>query len=259
MRPLIGIPCHAGERKDTSRPIYYNNRAYIRAVEHAGGTPVLIPLLEDLSGLHALLPHLNGLLLSGGVDIEPRYYHENPHPQLGETDPQLDEMELALARYALESNLPTLGVCRGMQLLNVALGGSLYQDLHAQYPGSLHHANPHLPRNTIIHGVQVERGSRMEGILGARKVVVNSLHHQAIKQPGRGVCITGRAEDGVAELMEVPGHRFMLAAQCHPEELYAEHLAWSRLFKAFIDACTKGADHHYESEPLEHILTPSAV
>jgi putative glutamine amidotransferase len=257
MRPLIGIPCHAGERKDTSRPIYYNNRTYIHAVEHAGGTPVLIPRLDDLDGLRTLLPHLNGLLLSGGVDIEPHYYHETPHPLLGETDPQLDAMELALAHYALERDLPTLGVCRGMQLLNVALGGSLYQDLLSQCPRSLRHANADLPRNTIIHNVQIERGSRMEEILGTCEVAANSLHHQAVKQPGKNVRITGRAEDGVAELMEVPGQRFMLAAQCHPEELYAEHPAWSRLFQAFVDACAKNMSHRYEA--MGHILTPSVA
>jgi putative glutamine amidotransferase len=257
MRPLIGIPCHAGERKDTSRPIYGNNRTYTHAVEHAGGMPILIPLLDDLSGLNALLPHLNGLLLSGGVDVEPHYYHEKPHPMLGETDPQLDEMEMALAHYALENDLPTLGVCRGMQLLNVALGGSLYQDLISQYPGSLRHANSDLPRNTIIHSIQVERGSRMEEVLGVCEVVANSLHHQAIREPGKGVCITGRSEDGVAELMEVPGQRFMLAVQCHPEELYTQHPAWSRLFKAFVDACAKNTGRHYEL--VGPVLTPSAV
>lgn len=239
MRPLIGIPCHAGKRSETERPIYYNNRTYIHAVERAGGVPILIPILDDLSGLQALLPRLDGLLLSGGIDVDPHYYQEEPHPLLGETNPQLDELELALARWALEEDVPTLGICRGMQVLNVAFGGNLYQDLEAQYPSHLKHPNWDLPRNTITHKVQVKRGSRMEKVLGAREVPVNSLHHQATKEPGDGVYICGYAEDGVAELLEIPGHRFMMGAQCHPEELYTEHSIWACFFSAFINACSR--------------------
>jgi len=238
MRPLIGIPCHAGLRAETDRPIYYNNRTYIHAVECAGGVPILIPIFDDLSGLQALLPRLDGLLLSGGIDVDPRYYQEEPHPMLGVTNPQLDELELALAQWALQKDVPTLGICRGMQLLNVALGGNLFQDLDSQYPGSLKHPNWELPRNTLIHTVRIERGSRIEKILGSHEIAVNSLHHQATKDPGNGVRISGYADDGVAEMMEVPDHRFMVAAQCHPEELYNDHPMWARLFQAFVDACS---------------------
>lgn len=254
MRPLIGIPCHPGVNKATDRPdrpIYYNNRTYIHAVEHAGGVPVLIPLLDDLSGLNTLLPRLDGLLLSGGIDVDPRYYHEQPHPMLGEVNPHLDELELALAHWALERDIPTLGICRGMQVLNVALGGSLYQDLEAQYPHCLRHPNWDKPRKTITHIVHVERGSCMEKILGAREVPANSLHHQAVKTPGNGVRISGRTDDGVAELLEEPEYRFMLAAQCHPEELYADEPIWERLFRAFIEACTTT----HSVETLPHALT----
>ncbi|HZO73349.1 MAG TPA: gamma-glutamyl-gamma-aminobutyrate hydrolase family protein [Ktedonobacteraceae bacterium] len=238
MRPLIGIPCHAGLRAETDRPIYYNNRTYIHAVERAGGVPILIPIFDDPSGLQALLPHLDGLLLSGGIDVDPRYYQEEPHPMLGETNPKLDELELALARWALQEDVPTLGICRGMQMLNIALGGNLFQDLDSQYPGSLKHPNWELPRNTLIHTVRIERGSHMEKILGSHEIKVNSLHHQATKEPGNGVRISGYAADGVAEMMEVPDHRFMVAAQCHPEELYNDDPMWVRLFQAFIHACS---------------------
>lgn len=238
MRPLIGIPCHAGLRAETDRPIYYNNRTYIHAVERAGGVPILIPIFDDLSGLQALLPRLDGLLLSGGIDVDPRYYQEEPHPMLGVTNPQLDELELALAQWALQEDVPTLGICRGMQLLNVALGGNLFQDLDSQYPGSLKHPNWELPRNTLIHTVRIDHGSRIEKILGAHEIKVNSLHHQATKDLGNGVQISGYADDGVAEMMEVPDHRFMVAAQCHPEELYDDNPMWVRLFQAFVDACS---------------------
>jgi putative glutamine amidotransferase len=260
MRPLVGIPCHAGVGAETERPIFFNNRAYVHAVERAGGVPILIPILDDLNGLNTLLPRLDGLLLSGGIDVDPRYYQEEPHPGLGKTNPKLDEMELKLARWALREDVPTLGICRGMQLLNVALGGSLYQDLHAQYPGSLKHPNWELPRNHIAHTVTVEPGSRMAEILGEHQIPSNSLHHQGVKKTGKHATISGRAEDGVAELLEVAGPHFMVAAQCHPEELFAEIPAWTRLFKAFIKACEESALRTVEKvETVETVLTASAV
>ena len=259
MRPLIGIPCHAGVRAETERPIYYNNRTYIHAVEHAGGVPILIPIFDDLDELHTLLPRLDGLLLSGGIDIDPGNYGEEPHPLLTSTNPQLDALELAMARWAFDKNVPTLGICRGMQMLNVALGGSLYQDVAALCPNSLRHPNWDLPRNTLVHDVHIEAGSRMEQILGTREIRANSLHHQAVHKPGKGVRITGRAEDGVPELIEVPGHRFMLAAQCHPEEIYEDVPAWAHLFVAFIEACTKPVTR-ITTEPLKvEQITPIGV
>lgn len=250
MRPLIGIPCHPGLRADTARPIYGNNRTYVHAVERAGGVPVLIPLLGALDGLSTLLPRLDGLLLSGGIDIQPHYYSEEPHPKLGEVDPQLDELELALARWAIEEDIPTLGICRGHQVLNVAHGGSLYQDLAEQYAGSLRHPNWDKPRNTLVHRVLVETGSQMEYILGTRELWANSLHHQGVKHPGKGVRITGHAEDGVAELLEVPGHRFMVGVQCHPEELCMGDPVWMRVFTALVDACTPAVVHVLEKVEL---------
>ncbi len=237
MRPLIGIPCHAGLRADTARPIYGNNRSYVHAIEHAGGVPVLIPLLGDLSGLNSLLPRLDGLLLSGGIDIQPQLYGEQPHPQLGEVDAHLDALELALARWALREHIPTLGICRGHQLINVALGGSLYQDVESQCADALRHPNWDRPRNTKVHSVEIEADSRLAEILGTCSIEANSLHHQSVKKAGRGISITGYAPDGIVEALEVSDHPFMLGVQCHPEELYQDDSTWNRLFVAFIDAC----------------------
>jgi len=153
----------------------------------------------------------------------------------------------------VKKDIPTLGICRGMQLINVALGGSLYQDISAQCPGNLRHPNWDLPRNKRIHCVYIEPGSRMEQVLGVRKVQVNSLHHQAIKEPGKGVSISGRAEDGVAELLEVRSHRFMLAAQCHPEELYTDDAVWANFFKALMSACTKQEASQPQIEVSQHL------
>jgi putative glutamine amidotransferase len=210
-------------------------------VEHAGGVPILIPLINDLSGLDTLLPRLDGLLLPGGLDIYPGLYGEKPHHLLTQIDRQVDGLEFALAEWALKEDIPTLGVCRGMQLLNVALGGNLYQDLSEQCPSNIHHMNLDLPRTQIVHKVYVEAGSHMEKILGTREFAVNSLHHQAVKIAGRGVRISGQAEDGVAELLEVPHYRFMMAMQSHPEEIYTREPACARLFAAFVKACNPNA------------------
>ncbi|GER90400.1 gamma-glutamyl-gamma-aminobutyrate hydrolase [Dictyobacter vulcani] len=238
MRPLIGVPCRTGVRgENAEKPVYYSNKSYIHAVESAGGVPVIIPILNDHEILRSLLGRLDGLLLSGGIDVHPNMYKEEAAVDLGETDPELDKLELYLARWAWQEDMPTLGICRGMQLMNISLGGNLYQDLDTGYEGDLlKHANWHLPRNEIIHSVTIAPDSRMRQILGVDKILVNSLHHQAIKQPGKGVVTSGLAEDGIVELIEIPERSFMLGTQCHPEELYADNPVWSRLFRSFVDA-----------------------
>jgi len=248
MRPLIGIPCHAAFRAETGRPIYANNRTYVHAVEDAGGLPVLIPMLNDLQLLDTLLAHLHGLLLPGGADMHPSRYGETAHPLTEEADLQLDEFEMFLTGWALQADLPILGLCRGMQVINVALGGSLYQDISDQYPNSLRHSNRDLPRTHLSHSIIVEPGSQVEKALGTREAWVNSLHHQAVKTPGQGVYISGKAEDGIAELLEVPGHRFVLAAQGHPEEIYTDVPAFACLFSAFVRACSSGVDEDASAE-----------
>ena len=249
MRPLIGITMRAGTRSvhNHERPIDYINSSYIHAVEDAGGLPILIPILQDLSGLQTLLPRLDGLLLPGGLDIDPCNYHQQPHQLTGCPNPPLDALELALAHWALQEKIPTLGICRGMQLLNVALGGDLYQDLGELYPDSLAHASWDLPRHQFAHSIQIEAGSRMEKIFGQQVLESNSLHHQGIRKPGNGIIISGRSEDGVPELMEVADHPFMLATQCHPEELYQSTPVWAKLFTAFVAACAERTTLQIES------------
>ena len=248
MRPLIGIPCRSIVRAETERPIYASNRAYVHAVESAGGLPILIPMINDLTILTALLARLDGLLLPGGIDLHPSRYGEEVHPLTEEADLELDEFEITLASWAFQENIPVLGVCRGMQLINIVLGGTLYQDISNQYPNSIAHTHRHLPRTHLAHHIIVEPGSRMETILGTGEVWVNSLHHQAIKDPGKGVCITGRAPDGLPELLEVTGYRFVMAAQCHPEEIYSIEPAFKRLFSAFVQASNSHGDEEIVAE-----------
>lgn len=237
MKPLIGIPCRPAVSAETKRPIYCMNRTYVHAVESSGGMPLLIPLMNSLEPLEALLPHLAGILFPGGVDIQPHLYNEEVRQSLETVDPQLDHLEFTLAHWALDHDIPLLGICRGMQLINVALGGSLYQDLLTERPGSKKHFYIDLPRSELTNQLSIEAGSRMEKILGTRELSVNSLHHQGVKEPGKGVHITGWAEDGVPELLETEGYRFVLGVQGHPEELYTEHPTWARIFRAFVEAC----------------------
>jgi len=242
MRPLIGIPCRALIRAETGRPIFANNRSYVHAVESAGGLPILIPMINDHNILTALLSRLDGLLLPGGMDLHPSSYGEEVHPLTEEVDLELDEFEITLASCAFQQDIPVLGVCRGMQLINIVLGGTLFQDIDDQYPDNIAHSHRDWHRAHLAHHIIVQPGSRMETILGAREVMVNSLHHQAIKEPGKGVHITGRAPDGVPELLEVTGYRFVMAAQSHPEEIYSIEPAFQRLFSAFVQASSSRMD-----------------
>lgn len=238
MRPIIGIPCHSGLREGTGRPIYCNNRTYSDAVESAGGIPILIPLLNDLEAVGALLARVDGLLLPGGIDVQPHLYDEDPHPLLGEVDPKIDDLELALARWALEKDLPILGICRGLQVLNVALGGTLYQDVNDQIDGTMRHVYPDLPRTQVIHNVAIEPESLLEQVTGKRSFWVNSIHHQAVKKPGHGVRISGRAEDGVVEAIESTLNHYVIAVQWHPEELFKTEEACANLFLGLVNAAS---------------------
>lgn len=238
--PVVGVPCFSAERAESHRPIYGNNQAYIHALIQAGLTPLLIPLGLDTAALEALCARLDGLLLSGGADIDPAHYGEARLPECGEVEPERDVLELSLTRMALAHGLPTLGICRGMQTLNVALGGSLYQDIGSQRPDAMPHAQTDLPRDHRAHSVTVERDSRLYAALGAEELRVNSLHHQAVKQPGSGARVVARASDGIAEGLEVPGQRFVVAVQYHPEELAETDELSRRLFAAFAQACREG-------------------
>lgn len=237
MRPVIGIPCQADFRAGSERPIYGNNRTYVHAVESAGGLPILVPMLNNLNELEDLLPRLDGIVFSGGIDLQPSLYGASKHPAEDEYDPKLDEFEMTMASWALQEDIPVLAVCRGMQLINVLLGGTLYQDIPSQCSGALNHCRRDQPRTALTHTVLVEEGSLMERVLGTRLLSVNSLHHQAIKDLGKGVRISGRAEDGLAELLELPEQRFVLGVQGHPEEIHGAVPAFARLFRAFVRAC----------------------
>jgi putative glutamine amidotransferase len=241
MKPLIGLTTErfsSGYFAQPDHEVQGMLRTYIEAVLGAGGLPVLIPLSMTGDDLRALYARLDGVLLPGGGDIDPAYFNQARHPRLGDVDEERDRVELAFARYALEDGKPLLGVCRGMQVMNVALGGSLYQDLPSEYGGVLlRHAHPvgEFPREHLAHPVRVEEESRLARVLGSPIVQVNSRHHQAVKRVGEGLVATAHAPDGVIEGVEKPGHPFALGVQWHPENLQAMP-EMKRLFEAFVAA-----------------------
>jgi putative glutamine amidotransferase len=210
----------------------------------AGGAPALIPLDLSRDAWRSLYRRVDGLLLPGGVDVAPARYGEEPHPKLGKVNRPLDEAELVLARWAMDDGLPLLGVCRGIQVLNVAAGGTLYQDLPSQFPGALRHAcsPPDYPRTHRAHTIQVEPGSRLAGILGAHQTAVNSRHHQAVKDLAPGLVVTARAPDGVIEGVESLDGQFAVGVQWHPESLAADDPQMLAIFQALVRAAAERAD-----------------
>jgi putative glutamine amidotransferase len=200
---------------------------YVRSIEAAGGMPVVLPPI-GLAAVAPLVERLDGICLSGGPDLDPEAYGaDDRHAELGPTEPALDAFELGLARLAVGSGLPLLGVCRGAQALNVARGGTLHQHV-AGHRQTEHGTVP-------THTVTVAEGTRLAALVGAGQLAVNSFHHQAVDRPGRGLRVTARAADGTVEAIEDPAGRFVLGVQWHVETLsaVAEHGA---LFAALVEA-----------------------
>jgi putative glutamine amidotransferase len=208
---------------------------YPEAIERAGGIPVIVPLLRP-EAIAALLDRVDGICLPGGPDMQPSAYGEEPHPQLGPTEPRVDAVELALVRAADRRNLPILGICRGMQLLNVARGGTLHQHLPDVVGDTLQHRQPE-HGSVTTHRVETAPHSRLRATLGGPRLEVNSFHHQAVRTLGDDLTATAWAEDGTIEAVEEPGDRLVLGVQWHAEGL----LAHDPLFELLI-AAAAGAD-----------------
>jgi putative glutamine amidotransferase len=179
----------------------------------------------------------DALLFAGGGDVDPRHFGAAPHPQLGAVEELRDEVELTLARRAAADGLPLLGICRGIQLLNVALGGTLYQDIPAELPAALDHYASRNGRDRahMAHTIALEADSWLAAQLGAVELPVNTFHHQALRDVAPGLSVTGRAPDGVIEAVEGIGTSFVVGVQCHPEELWEQaDPRWARMFRAFV-------------------------
>lgn len=259
MAVLIGLTAtsegmaHGGTSSDFSGlgvrpPLFLVSQDYCKAIIRAGGIPVLLPPLEEAEIPH-LFETLGGLLFTGGVDIDPQTYGESPHPLLGDVDAERDRFELALMRYALShTDVPVLGVCRGLQLLNVALGGTLWQDLPSQRPSHVHHSQRD-HRYKAVHPVRLAPDSTLASLL-PRVLAVNSLHHQGIRDLAPGLRPAAWSPDGVVEAAEVEGHPFRVAVQWHPENLaaasYPEFIA---LFERLIEEAARRARARTAADP----------
>jgi putative glutamine amidotransferase len=252
-RPLIGITGNtaAGGRWADHALAHEKDfvwRDYPAGVAAAGGLPVLLPCVAGASGepdhgdaalVAETVGRLDGLLLTGGFDVAPEHYGEEPHPKLGDVDVAKDALELAAVKAARERGLPIFGICRGIQMIAVAFGGSLFQDLPSQVEGLLSHQQLKDPRHAS-HTVEVEAGSRLAAIVGqAGALRVNSYHHQAVKRVPDGFRVAARAADGVIEAIEAtdPRHGFVLGVQWHPEAMWRRDEASRRLFRALVAAC----------------------
>ncbi|MBM3493376.1 MAG: gamma-glutamyl-gamma-aminobutyrate hydrolase family protein [Armatimonadetes bacterium] len=233
-RPLIGITCSTVAGKSESVWTDGLKSAYASAVWRGGGTPVLIPNLAP-EAVDAAIKPLDGLLLSGGRDIEPRIYGDGDKHSTVELDTPRDAFELPLALAAYRRSMPILGICRGIQALNVALGGTLWQDLPSQTPSSVAHRQG-APGSEATHALRIEPGSALAGALGHAEMRVNTFHHQAVKTVAGCLRAVGWAEDGLVEALESPDRPFVVAVQYHPEEMAGVCEASARLFAAFVAA-----------------------
>jgi putative glutamine amidotransferase len=228
IRPAIGVTIGYDDRR---AGLHQLRQDYIRSVEGAGGLPlVLAPgRPEDAP---ALLDRVNALLLTGGGDLDPALYGEAPHPKLGRIFRERDEFELALCREALRRDLPLLAICRGHQVLNVATGGTLIQDIPSQVRGGADH-DSRKERWERAHEVRIFNGTRLREILGRETILVNSFHHQAVARVGEGLLVSARADkDGVVEAIEAPGRRLVLGVQWHPEAFWDRRDGFQPLFEA---------------------------
>jgi putative glutamine amidotransferase len=241
-RPIIGIPT----RDARDRSEYSMSAAYCSALEAVGGLPVLLPLLQDEESLRLLYENLSGVLLAGGGDIAPELYAA-AHPHLAKyVDRERDRVEMLLARWALADGKPILGICRGIQSLNVAAGGTLIEDIPKLVPGALRHRTGRdLPLDYPAHEVELVSGSLLGRVLGeGERVTVNSRHHQALAEVAAPFRVVATAPDGVIEAIELPPaqHPFALGVQWHPENMVPANAHLTRLFASFVKACAGEAD-----------------
>jgi putative glutamine amidotransferase len=243
MRPVIGVTpdFNAGDRKDMGgrEPTYFLRARYIQAVEELGGIPLILPLVAEPSARRRLLDGVDGLLLTGsGPDLPPRLYGERQRYKFLLVSERRADFEMELVHQARQRDLPLLGICGGMQTVNVACGGSLYQDIPAQVPGALDHRQKARAIH-VAHPVTVTPKSLLNKVVARRKLMVNSSHHQSVKAVAPSLKASAVAPDGIIEAIESPTHRFLLALQWHPEFLFERHKAHRRLFEALLYAARR--------------------
>jgi putative glutamine amidotransferase len=243
MKPLIGVTpdFNAGDRKEWGgrEPTYFLRARYVRAIEELGGIPIVLPLVADLNSRRRLLAGIDGLLLTGsGPDLAPELYGERQRYTFRVMSQRRAAFELEMAQLARTADLPLLGICGGMQAMNVAFGGSLYQDIPSQVTNPLQHRQP-TPATTLSHAVTVAPRSLLRRIVKTVRMRVNSSHHQSVKAVAPSLVASAVAPDGVVEAIESTAQRFFLGIQWHPEFLFERYELHRRLFEAFLRAARR--------------------
>lgn len=243
-RPTIGIPTQTLHAIDDIPPglpaSWVMNQRYYYAVTSVGAVPWMVPLLhDDLATLREIYDRLDAVLIAGGVDMDPATYGEEKTPLTGSVDPPRDAVELQLAQWALEERKPLFGICRGLQIINVAAGGTLYQDVAAQHDQAIKHdyfPTAGYPRDHLAHEVTLAAGSRLRHTFEQDRILVNSMHHQGIRRLGDGLAVTAVAPDGLIEGIESPNGHYLVAVQWHPEVFEAHDPHVYYLLRDFVKA-----------------------
>jgi putative glutamine amidotransferase len=236
MKPMIGIPCYQETLTQELRPRFTLYQPYVQALAAAGAAPVLIPLALDQEANQTLFARLDGILLAGGDDVNPARYGQVAHPKTEVPDDARDDLEICLAQWAVAERKPLMAVCRGIQLLNVAMGGTLFQDIQDLVPGALQHTYPynsHELRGKPTQDISIEPGSRLARVLGTQ-ASINSFHHQGLAEVPDGFQIVARTTDGVIEAIESSDDRLVFGVQWHPEDMYDTDEKMLNLFKMFV-------------------------
>ena len=239
MRPKIGVLAHPAVNDHALLLTHSIGGDYIQSLIDAGGLPVIIPVTNDKELLKEYTDECDGFLIPGGIDVNPICFNENPHPLIGDTNLPFDRFELEMIRLIREQKKPVLGICRGLQILNVAMGGSLWQDLSLQSENTFKHVQKEQGRPGISHKVDIEENSLLHQIFG-KELYVNSFHHQALKDVGEGLQVVAKAPDGTIEAVEGKDYPYMVAVQWHPENfIVLPEKPMLKLFESFVEACGK--------------------
>jgi putative glutamine amidotransferase len=237
-KPLIGITCGLSVNKYGS-DVCAVGRAYTEAVFRAGGIPLMIPMASDQPDQAEIIASLDGLLLTGGGDINPRLFDGKPHARVYGVSDARDTLEIALVRAAVSHHVSVLAICRGIQVLNVAFGGTLYTDIQDQHPDALRHDwFPDIPRDYLAHSIQIDRASVLFSFFEADEIQVNSLHHQGIEKVGQDLVPIAFARDGLVEALVMENADFVVGVQWHPECL-PDDVKMQKLFKGFVAASSQ--------------------
>lgn len=230
-KPVIGITSSYVKHNNYMEGVYVHHD-YHRAIIEVGGIPIILPIAPP-EVLDQYVEMCDGFILSGGEDVDPQFYNEDPHPKLGFFYPERDESELYLTHEILKVDKPILGICRGMQLLNVALGGTLVQDISSQLKSPIQHTQI-INRDKNSHKIEIKKDSKLHQTLEVEEIRVNSLHHQALDKVAEGLDVTACASDKVVEAVELKGSTFVIGVQWHPESLVPKSAIMRKLFKELI-------------------------